>query len=202
VIAGGSAAVAAGGTATVAFTIATQPSTTVFNLADFNLELQISVKTGTSSLQFAGSQSDPAYDHSGYVFSGASFVQDNGLLIWSNPISTVTNNDTITAFDFNDSPLGYTPFTSSSTFLLATVQVQANPNASAGDSFSIALVNDPSQTFFDDPVPYTSTPASVTVSPSAVNPVPAPPSLVLAGIGALSGLLCRWRSQRKSGRAS
>src|SRR5690349_20468221 len=81
VIAGGSATVAPGGTATVAFTIATAPSTTVFNLADFNLELQISVKTGSSFLQFAGSQSDPAYDHSGYVFSGASFVQDNGLLI-------------------------------------------------------------------------------------------------------------------------
>jgi hypothetical protein len=56
--------------------------------------------------------------------------------------------------------------------------------------------------FMDEPVPFTSTPGTVTVTAEETNAVPAPTGLVLAGIGGLTSLLACWKSRRKAWSAS
>jgi len=186
-ITGGSTTVTAGGTATVDFMI-TSNSPTGLNLAGFNLELQITTVTGTSNLQFTTNQPNP-FSRSGYVFSGASLDQSIGSPFWGSP-GPPNLNKTISGGDYNVSNLGYTTISSSSNYLLASVQVQADPNASVGDSFNISLVADPSQTYFQDPnfnnISYTSTAGTVTVVPALS--LPEPSQLVMLAIGGLTVL--------------
>jgi hypothetical protein len=198
IITGGSATVAPGGTGTVDFTItSTNPAGDA--LGSLNLELLISRTSGTSFLQFSTVQPDP-YDDPTYVFSGSSFGEDFGVPFWGFPFSTVTGNDTITGGDSYDPSAGGTMITPSWSYLVARVQFRTDPHASAGDTFSIALVSDPLQTYFLAPDPltysYTSSDATIRIA-SSENPLPEPASVALAAIGGLSCLLryriCRAR---------
>jgi hypothetical protein len=201
IITGGTATVAPGDTGTVDFRI-TSSNPTGDRLASFNLELQASVKTGTSFLQFTTNQ--PAvYDRSGYVFSGDSGDKAAGLSFWGPPTQTVTSNDTISGGDFTNSGSAIT-ISPSSNFFLATVRFQAGSHATPGDSFAISLVprsgSGTLSTYFQDSggtnIPYTSADATVTVATA----VPGPSSLVLAGVGSLTCLLYRWKGRRKASR--
>jgi hypothetical protein len=192
IITGGDATVAAGGTGTVDFTI-TSTNPTVDNLAAFSLELLITPTAGTSFLQFTTSQPDFSTDSS-YLFVGNSGA---GAGFWGTPLSTNTANDTIAGGDFTADGSGVLIGQS---YLLARVQFQADPHASNGDTFHIGLVADPNQTYFLDAggnsVAYTSNDATVTVE-NAGGPqaAPAPPSLVLLGIGGVAGLVFRRRGR-------
>jgi hypothetical protein len=200
VITGGNATVAAGGVGSVDFMISSS-GTTSYNLATFGLQVQVTPVAPTSSfLQFSSSQPDPFTD-SRYVFTHNSFDQDFGLPFWGSPSSTVTFHDTVAGGDGTDTT-PYVKVTPTSNFLLATVQFEAPAGASAGDSFTISLVSDPNQTYFNDDqghsIVYTSTPATVTVAPAQVAAAPEPSSLVLAGVSGLAGLLSCRRGRRKA----
>ena len=205
VITGTSAQVYSGGTGTVDFFLTSDGPT--YNLASFNLQLQINRISAGSFLQFTTSQTDP-YSLPNYVFSGNSFGQNNlpPGTFWSSPFTSFptnpngTPNDSISAGDSTNNGNNIT-VTPSNHFLLGEVQFQAAPGAAPGDSFQIVLVpssspptsattnfQDNSSTFLD----YTSTPATVTVA------TPEPSSLLLAGMGSLTGLLHFWRSRRKN----
>ena len=188
IITGGSATVAPNGTGTVDFYV-TSNSGSGDNLASIdNIALQIATASGTSFLQFSSSQ--PTFvTNSNYVFAGNSFIADNSLTFFGPPSTSGsgTPNDSISGGDFNDGNTGpgYTTVTSSTSFLLATVQFQTALGASPGDSFSISLV---SGTSFSDnngsSIGFTSTSASVTVESAGV---PEPASLIVACI---SGVCC------------
>jgi hypothetical protein len=197
IINGASTGVAPGGTATVDFTITSDSSSgDLLNL--FNIELQISVNSGTSFLQFAGSQADFSASSGAapYVFLGNS---GSGAAFWGAPNSVNTANDTIAGGDFTGDASDVLLTSSSPPLLLAQIQVQADPHAAPGDSFQISLVTDPLQTYFldsDGEVPYASTAATVVVE--QVNLAPEPPSLLLLGTAVASGLLAYWGRRRKT----
>lgn len=138
VITGGAATVSAGGTGTVDFTI---QSTSGDMLSAFGLQLQITVQTGGSFLQFTGSQPSP-YTNPNYVFAGDSFGQTFPLPFWYSPTTTTTPNDTIVGGDSTNSGNAYTVSSTGTGpgSYLATVQFQAPGGAAVGDSWSIALV--------------------------------------------------------------
>ena len=116
---------AAGGTGTLDFTIA---STSNDTLSSFGLELQITpVGTPTSLLQFTSTQSDP-YSNLNYVFYGESTNQDLNLPFWGPATQTIYISDTITGGDSDDgSDAGFVTIPATPTgahSYLATVQFQ------------------------------------------------------------------------------
>jgi len=187
----GSSTVAPDGIGTVDITITPNHGHT---LSDFGLELQITPVGATSFLQFTSSQPDP-YGNSNYVFYNQSLKQLLDLPFWSVPSSPPSPLVSITGGD--SSSLGYVFIPKGSTEYLATVQFEAAPGATVGDKFTISLVNDPGQTYFDNkngqPLYYTSTPGTVMV----VSAVPEPSSSTVVLLSGLSGLLwCYWRGRR------
>ena len=187
-----------GGIGSVDFTITSTTGTDT--LSSFNVQLQISVLSGGSFLQFTSAQPDP-YSRSNYVFAGNSFGSANGIPFWGPPTTTVTPNDTISGGDSTNDG-GFVTISQTPGSLLMSVQFQAAPGSSVGDSFSIALVpasgSGTGQTFFNDqnsnPVSYTSTAAVVTLSAPASTPEPS--SLVLTGLASLGFMFYRRRSRR------
>jgi hypothetical protein len=172
-------------------------------LADFGLELQITpVGSPTSILQFVTSP-DP-YSNPNYVFAGQSFGSDNGIPFWSAPFTSTnpnaTPNDSILGGDSDDKAPGYVtipPTSGGTNSLLATVDFQAAPGATPGDSFQISLVNN-SNTYFDGQtpgLPYTVTPGGGMVT---ISSIPEPSTLVLGVIASLGGLLVYRRNRRRS----
>jgi hypothetical protein len=200
VISGRNATVAAGGTGSVNFYI-TSNSDAGDNLSLFSLELQITPVVPTGSfLQFTAVQSEPYLDSS-YVFSGSSGFSDFSIPFWSAPSSPTTPNGTIAGGDFNDGTLSYTAVTSSSNFLLATVQFWAPPGSDTIQSYAISLVAD--QTSFSDVnsanINYSSTAATVTVTPD-VTPVPEPSTLVVfSSLAVMWTVIGRRRRKRPAG---
>ncbi len=197
IISGIDQTVAVGGTAEVSFYIT---STGSDQLGSFNLQSQITGAAG--QLAFSPSQSASFVNANNYVFSNNS-LDANVPPFWGSPFSTAYANDTVTGFDNYTGGTGAATVSSSQTFLLATVTVDAtNPNlVAAGESFQISLVptsiGDPNATNFQDAagnlINYTSASVTVNVVPAEVSAVPAPSSLVLAGIAAPIGLLYYWR---------
>ena len=199
VVTGGTGtATADGGIGSVDFTISSTTGTDT--LSSFNVQLQISVLSGGSFLQFTNAQPDP-YARANYVFSGNSFGAANGLPFWGPPTTTVTPNDTISGGDLTNNG-GFVTISHTPGSLLMSVQFQAAAGASVGDSFRIALVpssgSGSGQTFFDDQnsnaVNYTSTAAVVTLS--APTSTPEPSSFALTGLASLGFMFYRRRSRR------
>ncbi len=194
--------VAPGGIGFIDIAISYTPGTSTDNtLADFALELHVAPVSATSQLQFV--QGPDPYTNSNYVFYGQSFKQDNGpLQFWNLPSSNPASNDTLTGGDAADPSVGpgyvTIPPTGAGTLLLGTVEFQAAPGATPGDSFQISLVNDPLQTYFDgntdSGIPYTYN--SLTGGMVTIGAVPEPSSLVLAAIACVGGLLGYRRSRR------
>lgn len=198
VITGGTGtATANGGIGSVDFTISSTTGTDT--LSSFNVQLQISVLSGGSLLQFTSAQPDP-YARVNYVFAGNSFGDTNGIPFWGPPTTTVTPNDTISGGDSTNA--GFVTISTSPGSLLMSVQFQAAAGASVGDSFSIALVPSSglggAQTNFNDQnsnaLNYTSTPAIVTLSAAT----PEPSSFALTGLASLGFMLYRRRYRRKN----
>jgi hypothetical protein len=204
IVTGGDANVTAGSMAIVTFAIS---DTSFDELADFQLQLQLTGTSGNAGvLQFGKvdlvnnsyNQVNP-FSHSNYVFYNNSFDQSyppSGF--WENTTSTSGPGGLLDLATGGDSAnSGSTSFPGN--YLLATVQVDAT-SAVAGDTYQIALAS--ANTYFQDPngdnLSYSSTAASVTIV-SGVSAVPAPPSLVLAGIGSLTCMLYYgWISRRKA----
>jgi hypothetical protein len=210
IVSGNDQTVSVGGTADISFFVTSDSSD---QLASFNLQLQITGATG--HLEFSSSQPAASLvapqgpscnsfvDEKSYVFYNHS-LDAISPPFWGPPLTTVYPNDTITGGDtYYDSTSNSVAATvPSSPSLLGRVTVYADPNlVAAGESFQVALVptsiGDFNSTYFADPnsnlIDYTSTPVTVSVVPAGASPVPAPPSLVLACIGALIGLLSPWR---------
>jgi len=184
-------------------------------LGIFQIQLLASQFSGPGPANLFFPQNQPTvFDQNGtqlgqpypYVFYGNSAAQDFGFSFWpitpSNPFTTTTPNDTIVGGDFNDSAQGYTTIMPGTTYLLASVEVDP-PYPT--DVFSIQLVPFPSVpgtggTYFNDsngnPISYTSTPALVYIQGPTLTPVP--PSVLLAAIGGLGGLLFSWRRRRQA----
>lgn len=190
IITGQETSVSPGGTATVNFYI-TSNSATGIPLALTNLQLTISDPLQTLSF----SQSQPTAPFSGYsansyVFAGSSLDQDLSIPFWGSPTSTNYSKDTISGGDSNDS--GSTSVTSSTSFLLATVQIQASSLLAGGQ----VNVVDSGSFFLDsngNSVDFISTPATITPAPA---PTPEPTSMAIAAIMGAGGLICVWRNRR------
>jgi hypothetical protein len=198
VITGGTGTAATnGGTGVVDFTISSTTGTDA--LSSFNVQLQISVLSGGSFLQFTPTQPNPT-SSSNYVFAGNSFGANNSLPFWGPPTLTVTPNDTISGGDKTANSASVTIPTSPGS-LLMEVQFQAAAGSAVGDSFAISLVPSSglgnSQTFFDNQntaLNFTSTAAVVTLSAPAASPEPS--SLVLTGLASLGFMFYRRTSRR------
>jgi len=196
---------APGGIGTIDITVTSNNNDT---LSAFGLELLITLgtPTPTSLLTFTGGI-DPSYSSSSYVFFGQSSNSDYGSPFWGAPYqsSPVTGyaSDSISGGDSAD-PLagpGYVSITSTP-LLLATVQFQAAPGATPGDTFQISLVpTNPLLTYFqydqnpDHLLNYTSAPGTVTIASA----VPEPSSLTIVALSGLSGLLLCYVRGRKHG---
>jgi hypothetical protein len=198
------ATVAPGGTGTMDITVTSNHGNT---LSAFGLELQITpVGSPSELLQFSMDQTDP-YGNSNYVFSGASFNQDNGpISFWSSPFQTVYMSDTIVGSDSSDStnmtPLGISYVTLSSTpSYLATVQFQAPTGSVPGDQFQITLVNDPGETYFMNRsgygLRYQARDDGGLITIESAIATPEPPTLPAAALATLIGLLYYGYRQRQ-----
>jgi hypothetical protein len=198
IISGTDTTVAVGGYADVNFYVSSDANDT---LSSFQLQLLIS-GLSVGSLPFANTQPDAFLNDPQYVFFNNSSVVAYSAPFWGGPSSTFYDRDTITGGDVVSADavaVGLSPK------LLATVRVYADLNVvEAGQSFQISLVpaspSEATTTYFADnnglAVDFRSTPTTVLVTPAEVNSVPAPPSLVLAGFGGLTGLLYSWRRHR------
>ena len=202
-----------GGTGTMDFSISST-SLTGDMLQFIQLELQITQVSGTSLLQFSPGADQPVpYNSSSYVFYQNSSDASFSLPFWGNPTTTTAANDTISGGDIALSPV--TLSTTSGSFLLATVQFQAQATATFGDTFTIGLVplNNPTpdqsqqpSTYFEDQngtqIAYTSTPGTVMISSSLLTIVPEPASTITGLTGAALftayGLLRLRRSRRQT----
>jgi hypothetical protein len=199
IVTGGAATVTAGGNGTVDFTIQTNSGDM---LSAFGLQLQITVQTGGSFLQFSNSQPTP-YTNPNYVFAGDSFGQAFSLPFWGSPATTTTSNDTIAGGDSSNSGNAYAVSSTGTgpDSYLATVQFQAPGGAAVGDSWSIALVpssgTGSGNTYLSDqngtPLSFTSTAAHITLSPAAT---PEPSSFVLTALGGAGLWFYRRRLRR------
>src|SRR5271168_5066889 len=122
VITGGTGTAATnGGIGTVDFTISSTTGTDT--LSSFNVQLQITVLSGGSFLQFTSAQPDP-YSRSNYVFTGNSFGAANGIPFWGPPTTTTTPNDTISGGDSTNNG-GFVTISQTPGSLLMSVQFQA-----------------------------------------------------------------------------
>jgi len=194
---------APGGTGTIDITLTTDHPHT---LMDFGLELQITpVLQGmppmppSALLQFSpgADQPTPPFGASSYVFAGQSSDADGPSPFWSDPFLTNYQNDTILGGDAADPSKGpgYVPLSTTSTYLLATVQF-FDPGGNTGDTFMIQLVPG-GNTYFDnkngDELNYTPTVGTVMIASA----VPEPSSLTIVALSGLSGLLfCYVRGRR------
>jgi hypothetical protein len=204
VITGDNADVAAGSTATITFTISdSAPSQDT--LSGFLLELQLTGPQGGGNsgvMQFSDISLQPEpYNSSNYVFSGNSFDQSIPPY-WLSISSSVPGgtNDLAEGGDFayDSNTMNFTSvsFSANTSYLLASMQVDAT-NAVVGDTYQIALV--PANSSFQDAngsnIDYSSTAAKINIV-APVSAVPAPSSLILAGIGILTSLLYYRRRYR------
>ncbi len=206
IITGSTTTIPAGGVGIVDFYI-TSDCATGNQLSSFQIQLQASQTFSPTNdglnLQFTANQ-PTVYDQATYVFAVSSFFMDTNTPFWGNPFSTVTANDTIVGGDSNDSAQGYTTIAFGTPYLLA--QVQVDPSQ-ALDVFSINLTPSSGSfntgtTYFDDPngdgIGFTSIPGTVETEGPQGSATPEPSSLLLAGIGMLSGLVYTWRSRKQS----
>jgi hypothetical protein len=203
VITGDNTTVAPNGTGTASFFLTSNGGD--YNLSTVSLQLVVSVVSGSSTLQFtdANTSFTSFTNQPNYVFFGDSFVQMNSSNYWNSPSNTP--NGSIFGGDFTNDGHDITVTPSTPPLLLAEVQYMSVLGASPGDSFQIQVdpTSDPTGSGVGptqlsdssgDFQPYTSTPATVTV---ALAVTPEPSSLLLAGMGSLTGLLHFWRSRRK-----
>lgn len=201
VITGADENVAAGSTAEVTFSIS---DTNQDQLAAFLLQLQITGSPGNSGylLQFSdlSLQPDP-YNSSTYVFSGNSSDQGPPSYPFWDSVGSSSAGSTINDLALGSDSVSNNPVTLSAntSYVLATVQIDAT-GALVGDTYQIGLA--PANTFFEDAngdtLGYSSSVAYITIVAPAVSAVPAPSSLLLAGIGSLTILLYhRWRTRRE-----
>jgi hypothetical protein len=175
----------------------------VDQLDSFGFEFQITT-AGTSVLEFAKPQPDP-YGNGSYIFLNDSGTQPL-------PLGRVlgTDNNTYLAGDFTLSGDAVNVGPSNDLLLQLSVVPGAGAFApKAGDSFTISLVNDPSNTYLSiggppsiggTPLSFTSTPGTVTFGPAAA--VPEPASIVLLGVGGVFGGLYWLVSRLRAGRSA
>jgi hypothetical protein len=208
IISGGTAAVTPGGTGTVNFLISFQPSQASNgndnNLSSFGLVLQIDVQNGNaiSDLTFTLTQPDFTTQPN-YVFPGGNSAF--GPAYWNPPDNTTDpTHPTIAGGDFTNDGSNVTIPSSPPPLLLATVQFSLNPGTPTNSSYTIPIVLGIG-TYFNDntgnngeSIPFSSTPALVTVLSSQPLAAPTPSSLVLAAFGSLGGLLCFWRKRKQA----
>ena len=195
------ATVAPGGTGTVDINVTSTNGTDT--LSAFNLELLITgVGTPAANLHFSSGIDQPVpYGNPDYVFAGESSNNDLSLPLWSDPTNPPTYN-VITGGDSDDgngSTPGYVTIPSTPgapRTYLATVQFSLPPGAGTpGDQYNISLVNDPGQTYFDDPcnnpLQYTANEATVTIAS-----VPEPSTLPVVILCIFGGMLYSYRNFR------
>jgi hypothetical protein len=169
----------------------------------FQLELRIEpVGVPGTRLEFTAVQPDPQLTDPDYVFFGDSFAQIVGVPVGS--VSTaVVPGDTFSGgdftFSFSDVVVGATDE------LLARLEVTADTGLPPipGDQFTVSVIS--ANSFFVDsqfslngqfnPIPFDSTPGTVTIASATV--IPEPASLTLFCLGGLGIAAARHRRLRR-----
>jgi hypothetical protein len=182
-----------GGTGIMDFYISSDSSDT---LSDFTLQLLASPVAGSPEgvLEFTATQTDYPYGNPNYVFYGESTDDYYGPgPFWSAPSPSAIDNPAgmILGGDSDDSALGYITL-STTPMLLATVQVYLQPTVLNGERYQVSLLPQQypgiglGETNFDDPLSYTSTPGTVSVTSLAASPEPAPLVSVIAALALIA----------------
>ena len=182
-------------------------ATSDLTLAYTGLELVINPVGSPASIPdfLSGTDQPTAFLNApNYVFYGQSVDWDTPQPFWSNPFASPPPNNypagEITGGDSTDAPAGSVTLVANQTYLLAEVTYEFQ---SPGDMFTVGVVNDPLQTYFQDQnsnsytiAAFNSSTNTFTISAS----VPEPSSSTMLAISSSFGGLFWHRRHRRATR--